>query len=340
MVKRIFVTGGLGYIGTAFAQEAVKKGWSVMLYDSLLYEQDHERLMKEILAKRAKGGSAQLVIGDTRNLELLEGSIKAFKPDYLLHMAELSSVYACDHNPPYTSDINYRASKGVIDLCEKLKVPVLYNSTSSLYGNQKEMRLMTESDPLPETTDNYCKFKLMMEKYIKGKLAKNKELQIIVFRPATVFGVAPRMRIELLPNHFTYCAIAKGAIKVAEMHAYRAGIDIHDLIGCYMAVIEKGSWKKNFYNLGHHNLSKKQFAEGIASVVKADISEMPSFGDLRNLQIDSSLICDEFNWKPKKSYKKAIQEVANWIRKNKEEIESSNFAGILNMSLERWNKII
>lgn len=340
MTKRIFITGGLGYIGTAFAQKAVKKGWAIMLYDSLLYEQDHERLLKEIIAGKNGKGSVELVIGDTRNTDLLEKTIKNFKPDYLLHMAELSSVYACNHNPHYTEDINYIASKGILDICEKLKVPVLYNSTSSLYGNQKEMKLMTESDPLPVPTDNYCKHKLLMEKYIQKKVAENKNFKIIVFRPATVFGVSPRMRIELLPNHFTYCAVAKGIMKIAEMNAFRAGIDIQDLINIYMIIIEKGSWKTLVYNLGHHNFSKKQFADGIRSVVKSEIIEIPNMGDSRNLQIDSSLIYKEFDWKPAKNYKKAIKEVADWMKRNKTKIEKNNFAGILNMSLEHWLKII
>ena len=240
--KKIFITGGLGYIGTAFTKEAIKKGYEMVLYDSLRYGQDYKKILKEISPR--KKDPIKLIIGDTRNLTLLEKSLRDFQPDYVLHMGELSSVPICEHNPLNTRDINYYASKKVLNLCEKLNIPVLYNSSSSVYGVQKKRRLMTEKDPAPTPTDNYCKYKLLMEDYIKERKRKNKNFKIIVFRPATMSGVSPRMRIDLLPNHFTYCAAAKGVIKISEMDAYRAGVDIQDVVNAYIAVIEKGSWKK------------------------------------------------------------------------------------------------
>lgn len=340
MKHKFFITGGLGYIGSAFAKEALKKGYDVALYDSLIYEQSPNKIIKEILSTQKRGTTAKLIIGDTRNLELLKKSIKDFQPTFILHLAELSSVYSCNHNPPHTEDINYNASKKVIDLCEKLKLPVIYNSTSSLYGNQPKMKLMIENDPLPKPTDNYCKYKLMMEKYIKRKVKKNPNFKIIVFRPATVYGVAPRMRLELLPNHFTYLAIAKGILRISELNAYRAIIDIQDLVNGYFKVIDKNSWKKLIYNIGHYNMSKKDFATGIQSVVKCKLGTMTDIGDLRNLQTDNSLFNREFNFKPKIAYTETIKDVAKWIRQNLSEIEKSDFAGIINMSLEKWRQII
>ncbi|GEM_PF-3480684 len=337
---KIFITGGFGYIGSAFAKEAVHKSYSVILYDSLIYEQDYKKIFKEIIGNKSHGGSANFVIGDTRNTDLLEKSLRNFRPDYILHLAELSSVYACDHNPPFTEEINFLASKKVVDLAEKLAIPILYNSTSSLYGNQKIMKLMKENDILPEPTDNYCKFKLKMEQYIREKLEKNMDFRIIVFRPATVCGLSPRMRIELLPNHFTYCAVANGVIRISELNAFRAAIDMQDLIGGYFAVIKKGAWKNTVYNIGHHNLSKQEFAAGIQSVVKSRVVPIPDVGDLRNLQIDCSLFEKEFNYKPKVSYKETVKQVAAWVKKNQKEIERTKFAGILNMSIERFMKTI
>lgn len=337
---RIFITGGLGYIGSAFAKEALKKNHDIMLYDSLMYEQNYKEIMTDIISTKSINSSLELIIGDTRNIELLERKIKEFKPDYVLHMAELSSVYMCNHNPPFTEDINYIASKKVIDVCEKLNIPTLYNSTSSLYGNQKKMELMNEKKTLPMPTDNYCKYKLKMEDYIKEKVAKNKNFRIIIFRPATVCGVSPRMRMELLPNHFTYCAIAKGMIKISEPESYRAAINIQDMLEAYFAVMEKANWNALIYNIGHYNLSKKEFAEGIQGVVKSKIISIPSLGDLRNLQIDCSLFNKEFHFQPSISYTKTIEEIANWIQKNMIKMEKNKFAGILNMSVDHFIKTI
>jgi nucleoside-diphosphate-sugar epimerase len=338
-MKKYFITGGLGYIGTKFSQEALRRGDSVMAFDNLLYEQDRIKIVQEIVAG-CDTADYSLVVGDVRNIELLKHLLLEYQPDYVLHLSELSSVYMCDHNPAFTEDINYLASKEVLRLCEELKIPVFYNSSSSVYGNQKEMRLMTEKDDLPVATDNYCKNKLKMEVYIKSRVSENKDFKIIVFRPATVFGLSPRLRIELLPNHFTYCAMAKKLLRVSELNAFRAAIDIQELVEGYFKVIDKGSWNHLVYNIGHYNLSKMQFATGIQSIVHCEIASVFDVGDLRNLQIDCSLFNKEFDFNPSKSYEETIKELVVWMEKNLLEIEKTNFAGILNMSLERWKQLI
>ncbi|KKR31116.1 MAG: NAD-dependent epimerase/dehydratase [Parcubacteria group bacterium GW2011_GWF2_39_8b] len=337
--ERFFITGGMGYIGSVFGREALKKGHDVCLYDSLMYEQNRVRMMKEIRAVDTKKTELKFIVGDTRNTELLTKSIEEFKPTYVLHLGELSSVYACNHHPALTEDINYTASKKVMDICQKLNIKVLYNSSSSVYGVQKDNKLMTEKDLLPKPTDYYCTFKLKMEECIKNKVKKNPNFKIIVFRPATVFGLSPRLRIELLPNHFTYMAVAHNMIRISELNAYRAAMDIDELVMGYFKVIEKGNWKDLIYNIGHHNLSKGQFAKGIQNVLKCDVGLAPDMGNLRNLQIDCSKFNKEFDFKPNISYEKSIKKVADWMQKNLKNLQSSNFVELLNMPLDEWHKI-
>lgn len=338
-IERIFITGGMGYIGSAFAKKALKKGYSVCLYDSLMYEQNRTRMVGEILKSGTKNLELKLVIGDNRNKDLLRKELIKFDPTYVLHFGELSSVYSCNHNPVFTKDINYNASKTVINVCEELGLKVLYNSSSSIYGTQKESRLMTEKDSLPTPTDYYCLYKMKMEEFIKNKTRKNPNFKIIVFRPATVFGLSPRFRIELLPNHFTYLALSRKLIKVSDLNAYRAAIDMDELIEGYFKVIEKGQWNSLIYNIGHFNLNKKKFAEGIQKVVKCEIGSAPDIGDLRNLQIDCSLFNKEFDFHPNTTYTDSIKKVAEWIGKNIEKMESNNFAELLNMPLDKWRQI-
>ena len=337
--ERIFITGGMGYIGSVFAVESLRRGHDICLYDSLMYEQDRLQMIKEISAHKSKKSELKFVIGDTRNKELLRQSLEDFKPTYVLHFGELSSVYACNHNPLFTEDINYFGSKQVLDVCETLNLKVLYNSSSSVYGTQKESRLMKENDSLPEPTDYYCRYKIKMEQFIKAKTVKNPKFKIIVFRPATVFGISPRFRIELLPNHFTYMAISRKLIKISDLNAYRAAIDIEELVNGYFKVIDKGNWNNLIYNIGHYNMSKKEFADGIQGVVNCKIGNAPDIGDLRNLQIDCSLFNNEFDFKPTTSFKKSIEKIAKWIGKNLEDIENNNFVGLLNMPLDKWRQI-
>ena len=336
--KRIFITGGLGYIGTAFTKEAIKKGYEITLFDSLMYGQDYKKILKEISLKKSE--AIKLIIGDTRNTALLEKSLKDFKPDYVLHMGELSSIFMCQENPPKTKTTNHDASKKIFDICEKLNIPVLYNSSSSVYGSRKGSQLVTEKSSVPTPINNYSKYKLLMESYIKEKKKRNKNFKIIIFRPATVSGVSPRMRMGLILNHFTYCAIAKGVIKISKADSYRAEIDIQDLINAYIHVIEKGIWKKLIYNIGHYNLTKKQYAEKVKSVTGCKTEEIYDNEDLRDLRIDCSLFNKEFNFKPQIKHTDTIKSLVKWLRENKNKIEKTNFTSILNMSYARWKEII
>ncbi|OGI78914.1 hypothetical protein A3F19_01715 [Candidatus Nomurabacteria bacterium RIFCSPHIGHO2_12_FULL_37_29] len=320
--------------------EALARGFSVFLYDSLLYGQDHSKILREIRSKKKNGATCQFVIGDTRDINLLEKSLVDFKPDFLFHLAELVGIYICDDNPAYTKEINFEASKKVIDLGEKLNIPIIYNSTSSVYGNQKKKIILDEHTPLPEPTDNYCKYKLEMEKYINIKKKTNSNFKVIVLRLATVYGLSPRMRLELLPNHFTYCAISKGTIKISEPKAFRAQIDVDDVVESYFAIMEKNQWPRLLYNVGHYNLQKIQVANIIQSIVDCKIELVNHLGDIRNLQIDSSTFYRDFDWKPKYSFEETIRETSKWIKSNLSDIENYNFAGIINTPLDQWLKMI
>jgi nucleoside-diphosphate-sugar epimerase len=134
-------------------------------------------------------------------------------------------------------------------------------------------------------------------------------------------------------------AIANNLINVSDLNAYRAAIDIAELIQGYFKVIEKGVWKNLIYNIGHHNISKVEFALGIQKVTGCKIGVVPDMGDLRNLQIDSTLFNKEFNFNPIITYEESVKTVADFIKNNLEKIKKANFSEMLNMPLANWLKI-
>jgi len=203
------------------------------------------------------------------------------------------------------------------------------------------VKFIKEDHVLPEKpADNYCKFKLLMEEYIKGKLQETSRFRAIIFRPATVGGVAPRIRLELLPNHFTYCAVTHGAIKISEPDSYRSVIDVKDLVSAYFKVIETDGWKQPVYNIGSYNLAKIDYTKRIQNLVQCEIVAVRGVWDTRNLRIDCSAFETEFAYKSDVTYEDTVNAVADWVKENKQIIEESNYAGILNTSLDRWLKMI
>jgi nucleoside-diphosphate-sugar epimerase len=338
--KKLFITGGLGYVGSKLAQDAVSRGHDVVLYDSLIYEQDHAQIIKDI-AGDAGRSRVTFIIGDIRNKTLLEESIRTFRPDFVFHFGELVGPYACDHNPKLTKDVNYNGSKNVVDLCAELAIPLVYNSSSSVYGNQKGVKFIREDQVLPEKpANNYCKFKLLMEEYIKGKLQDIPQFRAVIFRPATIGGVAPRNRLELLPNYYTLCAVTRGEIKISRPNTYRSVMDVKDLALAYLKLIDEGRWKQPVYNISNYNLTIIDYTKRIQNLMPCEIVITEENSDLRDLQIDCSAFENEFAYKPAMTLEDTINAMAGYVRENIQTIEKSNYAGILNTSPDRWLKMI
>lgn len=341
MDDTLFITGGLGYLGSALARRALKQGYFVVLFDNLFYKQDKGRIIDEIIADdEAMRERCMVVMGDTRNKEEIEKAVEKYNPDWIVHFGELVGVYACEHNPKLTEEINWDGTKNVVDVAYERNIPFLYNSSSSVYGTQKDNTPLSEEAPLPNPRDLYCIYKLKVEQYIQQLKMNHTDWRVIVFRPATVCGPAPRMRIELLPNHFTYSALKKGRILLAGAHTGRAVIDIRDMINAYMKVLDAHTWSHLIYNIGHYSWTKQEYAQAIVDVVGGDIIANENVGDMRNLGIDNTRIEQEFDWKPEFSFEQTVVDIKEWIESHEEELEKSNFANIINMPLEVWKTII
>jgi nucleoside-diphosphate-sugar epimerase len=333
---KFFVTGGFGYIGLSFADRALSQGYRVHLFDNLCYEQDYLYWVDKL---NKYGPLFSFSLGDTRNSDYLKSEIKKMDPSHIMHWGDLSSVYACNHNPSYTISVCSHATKKLVDLAVEMDKYFFYNSSSSVYGAQNISRLDSELSELPPASDLYCKYKIEAESYIKLKKLETPSARLIVFRPATVFGVAPRFRIELLPNHFFYMGYESKTIKVADENSYRSSIDVSDLVDAYFHVIKKEENDELIYNVGNQNMTKLEYALAVQRHVKCEIVSIPNFGDLRNLQIDSTKFQREFSYSPKKSLDESFDDIKKYFDVNLSKIKRDCFAGLLNMPLNKWHEI-
>jgi nucleoside-diphosphate-sugar epimerase len=333
---KIFITGVCGYLGSSLAATLASRGHDIFGIDNLMYEQDVTRF-KNLF--KAYGNKVRFIILDTRSIDLVETQIRDFQPDALVHFGDLSSVYSCNHNPSFTESVGVRATEAVIDFCVREEIPLIYNSTSSLYGTQKVKRESTECDELPLPNDLYCKTKLHIETFIQSRSKENPKFKFIVFRPATVFGLSPRFRIELLPNHFAYAAVATGVMKISELNAYRAFISVEQLCEIFTYVIEANVYRNEVYNIGAYNLSKLQVALAIQTHCQAKIATVPEIGDLRNLQISCRKFELDYFIPPVRDFCDEIKSVVDHLVDNHLNYRESNFSGLLNMPLHNWERL-
>ena len=361
MTKKILITGGAGYIGSLLAFNLIKEGYEVTIYDSLFYDNGfvlhlidkmitenltvYQALLnnkyKEFLSENFK--NFKFIKGDIRDKKLLEKTFSEGNFDFVFHFAELVGFYRCEKDKNLTREINFSGTKNLIDLAISHNKKLIYNSTSSVYGSREDAEeiLNEGSQIIKDDLDTYCINKLLVEDYIFEKEKKNKNFKFIILRPATVGGLSPRMRLALLPNHFTYAAVVNKRLSLTKPNNYRAVIDIDDLIKAYLAIMKSSNWKNGIYNIGNNNMSKGEYANEILKIGnRFKLNSIDNIGKERNLKISQEKFSKTYRFTPSKSFKDSIMPLVKLLKEKPDIFNKNNFKGVLNEDLDEWKLLL
>ena len=283
MIK-VLITGGAGYLGSTLAEYLLSKGYAVTVLDNLMYKQ----LSLLHLFKYEK---FLFINGDVRDSNLLTDLIKHH--DVIIPLAAIVGMPACKANPDLAIDVNFKQIKNIIDNVSKEQIIILPN-TNSQYGSSAD--IITEASPF-KPLSLYAQTKCDAEEYVL------KNGNGIVLRLATVFGVSPRMRQDLLVNDFTYKALVDGYLVLFEANFKRNYIHVQDIARTFEFMISNYNRCKNqVFNVGLStaNLSKLELAEKIKKyipnlVIKTD--EYKEDFDKRNYIVSNDKI-ESYGWSP------------------------------------------
>ena len=294
---KILVTGGAGYIGSILVPELIKLNHEVTVLDNFMYKQSS-------LNHLCVFENFKIINGDIRDKNLIKSLLKT--NDLIIPLAAIVGAPLCSKDPFSAQSINHDAIAEMIKDASKEQL-IIMPTTNSAYGTGDKNNYCDENSNL-KPISKYAIDKVEIEKLLMAR--ENS----ISYRLATVFGMSPRMRIDLLVNDFTYRAYHDSALIIFEGHFKRNYIHIRDVVNSFIhAINNMDQMKGEIYNVGlsDANLSKTELCHEIKkhlpnfTFVEEKIKKDP---DQRNY-IVSNVKIEKTGFLPKHSLSDGIKEL-------------------------------
>lgn len=295
---KILVTGGAGYIGSTLVPKLLDLGHQVTVIDNFYFNNQTS------LLSCCKYLNFDIIDADARDQQLIKSLLPKF--DIIIPLAAIVGAPACKKDVIGAQTINFDAVKLIADHASKSQM-ILYPNTNSGYGIGKPGEYCTEESPL-NPISVYGKTKVDAELYLLDKG------NAVTFRLATVFGIGPRMRLDLLVNDFTFRAVNDKFVVLFEAHFKRNYIHVADIAKAFIHGINNfEKMKSNAYNVGlsSANLSKLELCEKIKQYVPDFVIKHDEYAkdpDQRNYIVSNEKI-EKTGYKPDVDLDMGIQEL-------------------------------
>jgi nucleoside-diphosphate-sugar epimerase len=300
--ERVLVTGGAGYIGSVLVPILLRQGYRVTVLDSLMYGQ-------QTLLDCCASPDFDFIKGDICDKSMVASLIS--RHDVIFPLAAIVGAPACKNNPSLAERVNREAQWNIVDSVSGSQ-KVIFPTTNSGYGVGEKEKYCTEDTPLRPLT-GYGKDKVEIEKAYLDKGSA------ITLRLATVFGMSPRMRLDLLVNDFTWRACRDRTIVLFEEHFRRNYIHVRDVAGAFCFGLEHYEIMKGQpFNVGlsSANLTKRELCDSINRhipdfhIISAPVGEDP---DKRDYIVSNEKI-ERLGWRPNHTLDDGIQELLKGYR--------------------------
>lgn len=296
---KVLVTGGCGYIGSTLVPMLLNAGFKVTVLDNLMFKQLS-------LLQCCNHNNFHFIKGDVANEPLMKQLLE--DADIVIPLAAIVGAPACNMLPSLAQLVNFDAVRLILKHTTS-KQKIIFPNTNSGYGIGKKTQFCTEDSPL-NPVSLYGRLKVDIEKEL---LASKRA---VCFRLATVFGISPRMRLDLLVNDFTFRACHDKSIVLFEEHFKRNFIHVQDVAKAFIFAIHNyDKMIGHAFNVGlsSANLTKRELCEKIKEHIPklyihgSAIGEDP---DKRDYIVSNEKL-ESLGWKPTKTLDDGIKEIIN-----------------------------
>ncbi len=247
-MQRILISGGAGYLGSVLVPKLLAEGHHVTVLDTFMFGDNS-------LGAFCRDPNFDVHRVDCRDVNAVRPFLA--KADVLIPLAALVGHPLCQLNPLDAVQLNEVSMKAIIRLLSPEQL-MIWPSTESVYGRQSEI-CTEETTPAPLVP--YGVQKLAVEKALEDRANS------ISFRMATLFGMSPRMRIDLLINDFTWRAVKDHSLVVFEGSATRTCLHVQDAARAFVHCLNMRPKAHEIYNIGSVFVSKLSLCEKIAKEV-------------------------------------------------------------------------
>ncbi|MFH1639102.1 MAG: SDR family oxidoreductase, partial [Chloroflexota bacterium] len=207
----------------------------------------------------------------------------------VIHLAALVGDPLCHREPQRAVEVNYLATKYLARACGKAKVRLIFASTCSVYGVKNEMCREEGTDPEPFSVYGLTKLKAETDVLDAGGIA---------FRMATIYGVSPRMRFDLVINEFIREAKTEKRIRIFGGSQIRPFLEIGSAARTYIDCL-KSDQSGEIFNLSDGSITLLELGKNIGEIFGCRVDVIPELVDKRSYAIDPSKAINMLGFKPK-----------------------------------------
>ena len=289
MKKKLFVTGGCGYVGSLMIQSFLDR-YSIKNIDTQWFGN-----------KLKKNNDLINIEEDIRNLsgEFIDKNTYA-----VIHLANIANDPSVELDQTLSWEVNVLAAKNLIEKSINAGVKkFIYASSGSVYGVKNEMRVTEDLDLVPISA--YNKTKMICERLL---LSYKDKIEVYIVRPATVCGLSPRMRFDVSVNLLTLQALKNKEITIMGGSQTRPNIHINDMIGVYEHILTNDI-EQGIYNAGFENISILDLGKKIKNKIDCEIKIIESNDPRSYRQCSDKLV--ETGFEQKFNVDNAIDEISH-----------------------------